>query len=413
MRFELLDGDATLVGDELGNGPALVLLHAGAERRTVWDPVVEILVAGGYSCVTLDQRGHGESSGSRQASFELFVRDVERLRHRLGRPAIYVGSSLGGLATLGMSARAGERDASSIRGVVLVDVVPQLDAERVRVGLTAALGADLAQSSIVRDILGRTDELCDAARALTVPTLLVRAERSFGLTREAGERFRQLVPHAEEVVIQDSGHLVARDQPRALAEALLAFASQLALAPQPLAVAVASVLDRAERWLELRARDVPHLAGTLLEHLRRTALWLERWSAPAHVRVAGLCHAAYGTDGFDTALTSDREELTARIGARAEQLIYDYCACDRSHLYAQLGASSLTLRDRWNGAERSLSAEDLTDFALLTLANELDVALHEPPDSALAGAIGGLIRRLEPYCPTQSAHAFRRLNARR
>ena len=107
MRFELMDGDATLVGDELGNGPALVLLHAGAERRGVWDPVVEILVAGGYSCVTLDQRGHGESSGSRQASFELFARDVERLRHHLGRPAIYVGSSLGGLATLGMIARAG------------------------------------------------------------------------------------------------------------------------------------------------------------------------------------------------------------------------------------------------------------------------------------------------------------------
>jgi pimeloyl-ACP methyl ester carboxylesterase len=413
MRFTLeREGSVTLVGDEHGHGPAVVLLHAGAERRQVWDPVVEALVAAGYACTTLDQRGHGESGGSRNADFATFIADVEQLRRRVARPAVYVGSSLGGLSALAMVAAAQTHDAPSIAGLVLVDVVPDPNPERVDAGLTAALGQSAARSRLVLDILSQADALRDAARQLAVPTLLVRAEHSFGLHDDDAARFATLAPHAEQRTVENSGHLVARDQPVALARLLASFLAR----PDVAARASHSAPDtfaRAESWLQRRsAAAVPHLAGTLLEHLRRTALWLDRWNAPEHLRLAGLCHAAYGTDGFATSLTDERATLIEAIGARAEQVVHTYGACDREHLYAQLGQADLVLRVRYTGETRALSLDEVSDFTLLTLANELDAALGAPPASPLRTAIESLFRRLALHRPVEAAAALRALDRR-
>jgi hypothetical protein len=147
-------------------------------------------------------------------------------------------------------------------------------------------------------------------------------------------------------------------------------------------------------------------------HLRRTALWLERWQVPEHVQLAGLCHATYGTDGFATALADDREPLRAAIGARAEQLVHDYCVCDRAHFAAQLGGTALRLRDRVCGQERLLEPNEVSELVLLTLANELDVALHSA-DAALLAAIAALFRKLAPHRPAEAAFALRLLEQRR
>lgn len=58
-----------------------------------------------------------------------------------------------------------------------------------------------------------------------------------------------------------------------------------------------------ERFLaSLGAATIPHPGGTLLAHLSRVRLKLAEWQASAEVQAAGLCHAAYGTDGFATSL---------------------------------------------------------------------------------------------------------------
>lgn len=413
MRFTLeREGSVTLVGDEHGHGPAVVLLHAGAERRQVWDPIVETLVAAGYACTTLDQRGHGESGGSRNADFTAFIADIEQLRRRLARPAVYVGASLGGLSALAMVAAAQAHDAPSIAGLVLVDVVPDPNPERVDAGLTAALGQSAARSRLVLDILSQADALRDAARQLAVPTLLVRAEHSFGLHDDDAARFATLAPHAAQHTVAHSGHLVARDQPDALARLLVSFLARPDVAARAGNV-TSDAFAHAERWLQGKsAAAVPHLAGTLLDHLRRTALWLDRWCAPEHLRLAGLCHAAYGTDGFAIALTHERASLAEAIGAHAEQVVHTYGACDREHLYAQLGHADLVLRDRDTGQTRPLSADEVSDFTLLTLANELDVALTAPPSSPLRAAIASLFRRLAMHRPVEAAAALRALDRR-
>src|SRR5688572_20830428 len=90
------------------------------------------------------------------------------------------------------------------------------------------------------------------------------------------------------------------------------------------------------------AATIDHPGGTLLAHLRRTHDRLFIWNAPDWLRLAGLCHAAYGTDGFATALIdhdeAGRDELAGIIGFAAERVVYFYASCDRDYLYPQLGA---------------------------------------------------------------------------
>src|SRR6187402_1376811 len=64
------------------------------------------------------------------------------------------------------------------------------------------------------------------------------------------------------------------------------------------------------------ADRIAHPGGTLLAHLRRTAYRLQGWGASRELVLAGLCHAAYGTHGFPTALLelSRRDVLRELIG---------------------------------------------------------------------------------------------------
>ncbi|MEU0678020.1 DUF6817 domain-containing protein [Streptomyces sp. NPDC006172] len=50
------------------------------------------------------------------------------------------------------------------------------------------------------------------------------------------------------------------------------------------------------------------------------------WGADPDVQLAGLCHAGYGTDGFDGSLLgiTERWVLAELIGDRAEALVYLY-----------------------------------------------------------------------------------------
>ncbi len=128
------------------------------------------------------------------------------------------------------------------------------------------------------------------------------------------------------------------------------------------------------------AGRIAHPGGTLLAHLQRTATLLSEWGAPEHVVLAGWCHAAYGTDGFDHPLVShtDRARVVGVIGPPAEALVYRYASCDRHFTYPQLGGEQVQFRDRFTGQIDILIPSELQDFLELTFANELDVARHSP-----------------------------------
>ena len=102
---------------------------------------------------------------------------------------------------------------------------------------------------------------------------------------------------------------------------------------------------------------MPHLTTDLMTHLLGTEAILRGWDAPGAAQLAGLCHAIYGTDGFDRSLTGldARDEWVEAIGAEAEGLVYLYASCDRGVVYPRLGDEVVVWRDRFAGAEgRSL-----------------------------------------------------------
>jgi hypothetical protein len=150
----------------------------------------------------------------------------------------------------------------------------------------------------------------------------------------------------------------------------------------------------------LGAGQVEHLGGDLLSHLVRTEEILRSWDVPEPVALAGLCHATYGTDGFPQALlpTTERATLAAAAGDEAEAITYLYGSCDRAAVTPRLGPPAVRFRDRFDGRESDPPPGHLRAFALVTLANELELvrsgALDDPGSRA---ALADLFARLRPY----------------
>jgi len=160
----------------------------------------------------------------------------------------------------------------------------------------------------------------------------------------------------------------------------------------------------AEEFLAARgAARIPHPGGTLLAHLRRVSARLAAWGADPDVQLAGLCHAAYGTDGFDRSLldVTERPLLAELIGDRAEALVYLYASCDRAAVYPRLGPRGPVLfRDRFTGREHTPAETGLRAFLTITAANELDVLAHNSELAARHGAgLYRLFARARPLLP--------------
>lgn len=133
-------------------------------------------------------------------------------------------------------------------------------------------------------------------------------------------------------------------------------------------------------WLrDMGAEDIAHPGGTLFDHLVRVHDQLTEWGAERPVRVAGLCHALYGTDGFPVVLADldRRAEVADRIGADAEELVYFYASCDRRATYRGVAAGA-DFADRFTGTRYPPDPAALRAFAEITVANELDVVRANP-----------------------------------
>jgi len=261
---------ATVVGDS----PRIaMLLHGGGQTRRAWDRAALQLAQSGWTAVSVDQRGHGESdrAGDGRYSFGAFGEDAlvlsDALAARYGRRPAAIGASLGGVASL---LALGARPAA-FRALILVDITPHMDRSGVDhiLGFMAANAeagfatieeaadavaaylphrprppsAEGLKRNLRRDPDGRwrwhwdpsfvqavrQDEGVFLARAksacaaLEVPTLLVRGRQSELVSEEAVAEFRALCPAAEHVDIAGARHMVAGDRNDAFADAIVEF----------------------------------------------------------------------------------------------------------------------------------------------------------------------------------------------
>lgn len=278
VDFAGRDGNR-LAADAAGDpaDPPVVLLHGGGQTRHSWGTTLAALGERRWRVYSVDLRGHGDSewSGEGDYSLDAFSGDVVAIaRSFVGEPVL-IGASLGGLSSL---AAIGERpDESVARALVLVDVAPRVEeAGRARIGAfmvehmengfadldevadaiqrynphrprptnLAGLEKNLRQRddgrwywhwdpAFITGRLGGPDEtratlvdperLQQAARAVRVPTLLVRGRVSDLLSEEGARELLELVPHARLADVAGAGHMVAGDRNDLFNDAVVSF----------------------------------------------------------------------------------------------------------------------------------------------------------------------------------------------
>ena len=246
--------------------PDVVLVHGGAQNAHTWDTVALAL---GRPLVAIDLPGHGHSDGPRES-----VTDVDGNAHDLAaairalapEAAAVVGMSLGGLTTIALAGVAPEL----VRGIVLVDVTPGVNAEKSRAIADFVNGPETFAS--FDDLLARTVEhnptrsaaslrrgilhnavqlpdgtwvwryarfraiergghpdwspLWDVLAATTVPLALVRGMRPQSVVDDDDEaELLRRRPDARVVRVEAAGHSVQGDTPVELAALIADFAA--------------------------------------------------------------------------------------------------------------------------------------------------------------------------------------------
>jgi len=275
-----------LVGDVYGSGPhAVFLLHGGGQTRHAFAEAAQRLAAAGWTAITFDQRGHGDSEWPADGAYSFlnFGEDAATLAatltDRFGSPPVVIGASLGGGAALvaeGQAAKAGLPP--RFFAIVLVDVTPRFDlegankivgfmAERVREGFASIEEAADAVADYLphrprpksfdglkknlrlgqdgrwrwhwdpRFVDGRTpvhiarevsEEMrVEAARTLRIPALLVRGASSELVSEENAREFLALSPHTKMVDVAGARHMVAGDRNDVFSDAIIEFLAGL------------------------------------------------------------------------------------------------------------------------------------------------------------------------------------------
>lgn len=222
-HVQLSRPDAILHGISLGERDDFLLLHAGGEHAGVFKPVMKFLSEAGHGAAAFDLRGHGRSRNLTPIPLTRLADDAEDMIAAMNRP-IVVGASLGGFVLMAALTRPARR--VDVRALVLLDVIPHLDPERVDEYLRGAVG-DGSKAPLVEHILSLTSDMRKVCDRLDMPVLLVRAGHDTPLTDASVHSFRTLVPHAEVIVIEDAAHLIAQTSPHALSEVLITLAARL------------------------------------------------------------------------------------------------------------------------------------------------------------------------------------------
>ena len=132
MRFETSTG-LTLAADVGGpeGGLPVILLHGGGQTRHAWSKAALELAAAGYRVISLDLRGHGESEWCPEGRYALddHIADLGTVMESLHSAPVLVGASLGGVVSL---VGQGEQRLPRAHALVLVDVVPRMEADGIQ-----------------------------------------------------------------------------------------------------------------------------------------------------------------------------------------------------------------------------------------------------------------------------------------
>ena len=243
MAFMEGDGFRLYYEDTGGDAPTVLFLHGAGGNHLSWWQQVPVF-AEEYRCVTVDQRGFGQSSGVSEQGPAALATDAIALLDHLGvARAAVVAQSMGGWAAAGAVLRAADR----FWAVAMANTVgnltnPEIAALRQRLVASspprppvlwhAALGPTFRKAEPVRSFLyasiaGLNAPLPPAFReamqrittpverytAASVPTLFLTSDEDGLIWPELVEKVHAHVPGSEFIRVPGSGHSTYFERP--------------------------------------------------------------------------------------------------------------------------------------------------------------------------------------------------------
>ncbi len=282
-QFDVAPG-IRLAADTFGDpdAPTVLMLHGGGQTRHAWQATATNLAKAGWRAITVDLRGHGESTHPRPPAYALedFAADVRALIAAITEDPVVIGASLGGIASLLALTEPSQAPAA---GLVLVDVAHRFQprgggrivsfmeqhpdgfvnladaAEAVAAYLphrarprdTTGLRHNLRRNDdgrwvwhwdpeiltqarpLIQEQAQLSERLTTAATRLRQPCLLVRGADSDVLTTGIAREFTELAANATLAEVPHAGHMVAGDNNNAFTAAIRAWLDTFAVRTSP------------------------------------------------------------------------------------------------------------------------------------------------------------------------------------
>ena len=251
--------------DDLGSGPAVILLHGFPLCRAMWQPQVRALSKVGFRVIAPDLRGFGRSAlPAGPATMDGYADDVIALMDKLGLGrAVVAGMSMGGYVLFNLCERYPKRLAGAVflltraaaddaagreRRTALAKQVeegrPQAVVEAFREilfapqtleekpGLVAKVRSWL-EAAPAEGLIAGLEAMRDRRDALPllpqirVPSLVIGAEEDRAVPAEHSRVIAEGIPGARLELLSGAGHMASLEVPNAVNALLLEFLENL------------------------------------------------------------------------------------------------------------------------------------------------------------------------------------------
>lgn len=238
--------------------PTVVFIHGGEQDHSAWALQSRYFAYHGRNVLAPDLPGHGRSQGPALASITTLADWVVNLLDATAiEQASIVGHSMGSLIALELAARHPQR---VVRLALLGTAVPMPVAEplleaaranehaaldminvwshgnRAHLGGNTAPGMWMLATNMrlmerqARDVLYADFKACndyapgtDAAGKVKCPVLIVAGRRDQMTPPRAAQELARNIPHAQTLLLEDTGHAMLSEQPDAVLDALIQF----------------------------------------------------------------------------------------------------------------------------------------------------------------------------------------------
>jgi len=249
--------------DELGSGPAVVLLHGYPFNRSMWLDQAEVLKES-HRVIIPDLRGHGDTEVTAEASIEQMAHDVASLLDTLEISRVSLGGlSMGGYVVLAFYRSFPLR----VRSLILADTRAQADTEDMRKNRAVqaekalqegmeGIADSLLQKLLAPETVARRPEIVKRIREMMVqtkpegaaaalaamaqrpdqtellsriiaPTLIVVGREDSITPVGDSEMMHREIGGSRLEIIEGAGHVSNLERPKEFNEALLRFLHDL------------------------------------------------------------------------------------------------------------------------------------------------------------------------------------------